>query len=118
MKYIRLTQDKLAIVDDTDFDALTKRGWYFHNGYAVRHALKHHKMTLMHRVILGASKGTEVDHINGDGLDNRRANLRLCSPHNNKKNRRINRNNTTGFKGVTFHKKAKKYQSVIEALGV
>lgn len=54
----------------------------------------------LHRVILGAPKGVEVDHINGDGLDCRRENLRLATHLQNGKNRRPSVNNTSGFKGV------------------
>lgn len=54
----------------------------------------------MHRLVLGATPGRFVDHINRDGLDNRRANLRLCTHAENMRNRRTPKSNTTGFKGV------------------
>lgn len=58
------------------------------------------KILLLHREIMKAPPGLCVDHINGDPLDNRRANLRLCTHAQNMKNRRLHRNNTSGFKGV------------------
>jgi hypothetical protein len=67
------------------------------------------KTILMHREILEASEGIEVDHINGNGLDNRRENLRLVTLQQNRQNRSRGRNNQTGYKGVTFDKKSGKW---------
>lgn len=60
------------------------------------------KTTLkMHRLIMNPIESQEVDHINGNGLDNRRKNLRICSHSQNGKNHRINKNNKSGYKGVS-----------------
>lgn len=68
----------------------------------------------MHRLILGVTDpSVVVDHINGNGLDNRRANLRLCNSFLNAQNRKKNKNNTSGFIGVTFRKRAQKYEARI-----
>jgi hypothetical protein len=56
---------------------------------------------LLHRLITSAPKGLLVDHVNRDGLDNRRANLRLCNESQNKANRPAPRSNTSGYKGVS-----------------
>ena len=56
----------------------------------------------LHRVITGCEEGLVVDHKNGNGLDNRRDNLRICTQAENLRNRKINENNTSGFKGVFF----------------
>src|SRR5690242_17796567 len=58
----------------------------------------------MHRVIMNASADIHVDRINGDGLDNRRENLRLCTRDENMMNRRKNSNNSSGYKGVDRNK--------------
>jgi hypothetical protein len=69
----------------------------------------------LHRFILGLIKydGIICDHINGDTLDNRKSNLRKCNKEGNARNVRISKRNTTGYKGVVFHKRDKKYQANI-----
>ena len=61
----------------------------------------------MHRFIMDAPKGMQVDHINGNGLDNRKCNLRICTKSDNAKNRRLNKNSKSGFKGVSPRKSKK-----------
>jgi hypothetical protein len=67
----------------------------------------------LHRLITSAPAGLEVDHIDGDGLNNRRANLRLATKAQNMKNRRPNRKSASGVKGVTWHKQNGKWQAQI-----
>jgi len=69
----------------------------------------------LHRVILEAPKGADVDHRNRNKLDNRRCNLRLCTPSENLMNRPKTRANTSGFKGVSFCKKSGKFKAEITA---
>ena len=76
MKKIKLTQGKYAIVDDEDFAYLNQWRWYYHNNYAV-HTNKNKSRIYMHRFILNTPKKMFSDHINGNGLDNRRSNLRI-----------------------------------------
>lgn len=102
MKFIELTQGKKAIVDDEDFNQFNKYNWYFNSGYAVRKASKSSKFRL-HREIMQAPKGLEVDHINGDGLDNRKVNLRVCTHQENLRNKKMSKKNKSGFKGVTWN---------------
>lgn len=106
-KSIPLTQGKFALVDDEDFEYLNQWDWFFHSGYAKRTGLR------MHNVIMCPQNGLEVDHINGDKLDNRRANLRVCTHSENMKNRKNNKDNTSGYKGVVFHSPSGKWQAQI-----
>ncbi len=104
MKYITLTQGKRTMVDDEDYEVLSKNKWYAakrgYGFYAQKFFNK--KLVQMHRMIMDAPKGMEVDHINGNTLDNRKINLRVVSRSQNEWNRKKQRNNTTGYKGVTL----------------
>lgn len=110
MKKIELTQGKYAIVDDADFDYLSQWPWYFNKGYAVR---GNPDRILMHRVISGAMNGEDTDHINRDKLDNRRSNLRCVTRAQNAVNRPKQSNNTSGYKGVSWHKYHKKWVAFV-----
>lgn len=115
MKQIVLRDGSEVIVDDEDFEKVSKHRWYLMkstnktSSYAVRKSGR--KNVLMHREILHAPKLTICDHINGNGLDNRKANLRLCTREQNARNRRLNSNSKTGLKGV--YKNGKKYRAQI-----
>jgi hypothetical protein len=110
MAVIELTKGFVAIVDDEDYGELNAHKWYYQHGYAARRKRNHEEgkaQFRLHRVVMNAPEGMTVDHINGNRLDNRKENLRLCTPIEN------NRNKTTwnkhGFKGVynTGHGKSK-----------
>lgn len=109
MKEIPLTQGLVALVDDDDYEWLMRRRWHANRNrptakfYA--QSVINKKNTIMHRLILGARKGEQVDHINGDGLDNRRTNLRICNGSQNQHNRKLQINNKSGYKGVYFNKR-------------
>ena len=105
MKLIPLTRGKFSKVDDEDYDLLMHWHWTCSvAGYAVRGIKKNKKCIaiLMHRQLINAPKGISTDHINGDCLDNQKSNLRLCTHAENIRNSKRHRNNTTGFKGVSF----------------
>lgn len=72
---------------------------------------------LLHRVIMGDPGGKDIDHINRNPLDNRRDNLRICSHQQNTFNRTKYSNNTSGFKGVSFHKEKQKFRANINIDG-
>uniref|UniRef100_A0A6H1ZQL7 Putative homing endonuclease n=1 Tax=viral metagenome TaxID=1070528 RepID=A0A6H1ZQL7_9ZZZZ len=124
MKEIRLTQNKVALVDDEDFEYLNQFKWYAHKYpntyYAVRHIrLANGKQATipMHRVILNVPKGMETDHKNQNGWDNRRMNLRICTRQENMMNRNSYKNSSSRFKGVVWHKRNKKWQAQIRYNG-
>lgn len=109
MKKIFLTQGKFALVDDEDFNWLNQWKWHYHiDGYAVRNYARispRQGLFLMHRVIVNCPTDKQIDHIDGDGLNNQKFNLRICVQSQNKKNRRTPSNNTTGYKGVWIDKR-------------
>jgi hypothetical protein len=105
-KEIRLSNGMMTKVDPEDLVKLNQWGWNWHRGgnHARRSCRVNGKITTvnMHREIMNAPKGTFVDHINGDGLDNRKANLRICTPLGSARNRGLRKDSKTGFKGVCF----------------
>jgi hypothetical protein len=120
-KEIKLTQGKVAIVDDEDFEYLNQFKWYARksrsqNYYAGRYFYIKKGVRIyisMHTDIIKPNKNLMIDHVNNNGLDNRRINLRLCINSENMRNRNIYKNNSSGYKGVSFNKKSKKYYSYI-----
>jgi hypothetical protein len=119
MKEIELTQGKVAIVDDDDYEWLNQWKWHFHNGYAVRTECEKRKFKTisMHAQILGWSFGVDVDHLDLNKLNNTRSNLRKCTHSQNQHNRSKYANNISGYKGVFWHKHEKKWQAAIKANG-
>jgi hypothetical protein len=100
MKTIELAKQKgIALVDDEDFEKLSKIHWRLStDGYATT------RLSVgMHRMVIGAKPGQQVDHINMNKLDNRKENLRLCTHSQNKMNMNAQSNSTTGYKGVDIN---------------
>ena len=110
-KEIPLTQGYVAIVDDEDFEYINQWKWWYNNShYACRNITigkKKQAVILMHRLILDAPKGLQVDHIDGNGLNNQRSNLRLATNQENQMNRRPH-GKTSKYKGVCFYRFHKK----------
>jgi len=119
VKTIQLTRGKVATVDDIDFERLSAFSWQAHTHKGKWYARSNWRRdtvygsTLMHRLILDAPDSVEVDHINGDGLDNRRENLRLCSHAQNSRNRAKIPGRSSRFKGVSLHKPNGRWRSRI-----
>lgn len=118
MKEIPLTKGKVAIVSDEDYEELSKYNWHAKVGnktfYAMRSiktGVNKQKNIFMHRVIMQTPKDMVTDHIDGNGLNNQRENLRLCTHSENLRNRKKNTNNTSGYKGVCWNKVYKKWQA-------
>jgi len=125
MKRIKLTGNKFALVDDQDFELLNQWKWYAHKDgntyYAIRGVWKDNKVFrfFMHREILDLKykDGKITDHINRNGLDNRKTNLRIVTKAENCRNHTKFSTNTSGYTGVSWHKVIKKWQSQIRAGG-
>ena len=96
MKMIKLTQNKVALVDDEDFDYLNQWKWFAHKShntyYAVRNGTqinnKRESQIAMHSLIMCNSKGLQIDHRDHNGLNNQKSNLRICDFSQNNCNRK------------------------------
>ena len=110
MKEILLTQNRYAIVDDEDYERINEHKWYYKTPYAARRVKGIVNKVIMHRVIMGdIPEGLEVDHINGNKLDNRKCNLRICKRSDNSKNVSKRPGYSSRFKGVSWVKDRKRW---------
>jgi hypothetical protein len=105
MIHIPLTKGRRAVIDDEDYYRVSRFKWSYtqngSNGYAI-HASNAGRFYL-HRFLMNAGKGDLIDHINGDSLDNRRSNLRICDKSVNNRNRK----NVKGYSKHTSRYKTK-----------
>lgn len=117
MKEIELTQGQVSIVDDEDYERISKFVWCalkHHTGkyYAARTDVSNNRKTVrLHRFIMGIcdDKDKVIDHINHDPLDNRKVNLRVCTRQENAKNRTSEKGSTSKYLGVHKTKKEGKF---------
>ena len=120
---IPLTKGKVALLDDADADLVSSYKWHALPGRSTWYATTtikvegKYKGLYMHRLIMGQPLGLEVDHIDRDGLNNRRDNLRLATHMQNQVNCRVRVDNTSGYRGVHWSKRAKKWMAQTEHLG-
>jgi hypothetical protein len=119
-KEVPLTQGYIALVDDDDYEELSKYKWYFTaSGYAARDARNTKRTTgrcvYMHKQLIPSDE--KVDHINRNKLDNRKENLRPATNALNLQNREKQINNTSGYKGVSWSKVSEKWSSEITSQG-
>lgn len=106
-------KSKIMLCDIKDWEDLKSCYWTERHGYAV--ACKYHNQILFHRVVMRVADPTvQIDHINGNRLDNRKLNLRVCSNQENSMNRYKNSNNSSGYKGVYFDKDRGKWRGAIQ----
>ena len=104
------------LFDKDDLPIVESRTWTVDNHVYVR-GVEDGRTVWLHQLIMGANTGSVVDHINCDPSDCRKNNLRVASQHQNSMNHSLNRNSTTGFKGVCFDKKANNYMAHIHPNG-
>lgn len=126
---IELSRGFVAIVDSDMYDYLNQWKWYARQGrhtwYAARKTMKkmpdgtwrHDKLIHMHRVVNNTPQSMITDHINGNGLDNRRGNLRSTTVSGNNLNSKIRSDNKSGHKGIAWHKQRKKWRVYISDNG-
>lgn len=121
---IKLTQNKYAIVDPEDYNRLSKHKWYAAKGHNTFYAvcgkwskIQRKRVEIrMHRFIMNPPAHLYVDHINHNGLDNRKANLRLATHAQSVRNRKkFARLSTSKYKGISWDASAKKWSAYIQA---
>ncbi len=123
LAYISLTMGYVAVIDAADVPLVSGGNWCAevrpHGVYARRceGSGPRKRVIRLHRLLMAAPMGHPVDHINGDGLDNRRANLRLATVQQNNHNRRRTAMNTSGFKGVHLNRQLNKWRAMIKVSG-
>lgn len=120
MKEIKLTQNKTALVDNSDFEELNKFKWMAEKSGDKFYANRHYKKeegkkgkVRMHVFIMKTPKGMDTDHKDNNGLNNQRKNLRVCTHSENLLNSGKQKNNTSGFKGVYWCKREGKWLAQI-----
>jgi len=122
VKTIELTQGKVALVSDQDYEALKGYRWIArlsktHEKYyavrVIRSEGRQVKVRYMHREIMNAPRGTLVDHKDGHSLNNQRENLRYATPSQNNANARPRRNASSRYKGVSKYNRDGTWQAEI-----
>jgi hypothetical protein len=108
------------MVDDEDFEYLNQFYWQVDKYKTVRGSNlgKNSSRILLHRLLLNAPDNLEVDHIDGNRLNNQKSNLRLANSSQNKCNRGARKDNTSGYKGVSWHKQRNKWTARIKSLTI
>lgn len=111
-----LTRGLIAEIDAADFPLITEGSWYAHpkkhTFYPCRN-FNRKSVLPMHRAIMQPPEGFIVDHIDGNGLNNRRGNLRVCTLAENNRNKRGNKNASSQYIGVSWMKAERKWRAAI-----
>jgi hypothetical protein len=119
-KFIHLTQGLQTVIDDEDYEKVRQFRWYA--ARASKNTFRAisdgpGKSTLLHRFILDAPRNMEVDHIDGNSLNNMRNNLRLCTHQQNLSGQHTQSYKSSMYKGVTWRKDRNKWQASIKYNG-
>lgn len=123
MKTINLTKGYVALVDDDDFERLSQYKWMAHekktNTYARRNKSVNGKVKtiIMHRFIMGAPDDMQIDHIDGNGLNNQKSNLRICTIDENLRNKGKIEGTLYKYKGLSWCKTKNRYKASINFNG-
>jgi len=124
VKTIQLTQNKVTVVDDKDYERLSRFNWHaircvrntrtiWYAGRMARRKDRTRELIYMHRDIAAVCGIPQVDHLDGDGLNNRRKNLRPATHNQNSQNRLKKPGCSSKLKGVHFHKASGKWMAQI-----
>jgi hypothetical protein len=120
MKELQLTQGYVALVDDEDYERVNQYKWHTSINRKVVYAKRtvYNKQTgcraqMLHRFILSISDSTPIDHIDHNGLNHQRENLRVVTCRQNSQNQKLSVDNTSGFKGVTWYRPGNYWRSFI-----
>ena len=120
-KEIRLKSGEIALVDSEDYEMVLNYPWRFYDRYptysmsSYRDGKRVRKTVHMHNLIMDKKDGYFIDHINGNGLDNRKQNLRYVTSIQNSQNYRMDKSAgyTSKYKGVSYNKADKKWRARI-----
>ena len=115
MKEIPVSEGFVAKVDDEDFPLLSRHKWNIKKGLRTQYAITsiQNRPIYMHRLIVIPTGILMVDHIDHNGLNNQKANLRICSRSQNSCNQVMSRSNKSGYRGVFWHEQYKRWRAVI-----
>lgn len=117
--FVFLREGFEATIDLTDLPEIEGRAWRLlttPTGHAYAYTrVPGNPMLLMHRMLMGTPKGLQVDHVDGDGLNNRRGNMRNATPAQNQANKAAQRNTTLGLKGV--RRRRGRYKAEVNSAG-
>lgn len=120
MKEISLTKGMTALIDDEDFDKVKEFKWYAHESrpgkFYARSDFPGRKRVFLHRFIMNIDDPKiQVDHIDGNKMNNTRSNLRLATNQENNRNQhKLKSNNTSNYRGVSFNKQSNKFEAYIK----
>lgn len=115
--------EKSILIDDEDYDKIKNYNWFpYYDSHVDNYYIRanaprnkgNSKTIFLHRFILNNPDNTMVDHINGDTLDNRKCNLRICTKSQNMMNRKKHKKCSSIFKGVCWNKQNKKFKAQIQ----
>lgn len=120
--WIPLTQGRVAVIDFDDFEKVRGMKWYAHKErrrfYACREDCATGKRVYLHRLLIAGSPGLQVNHINGDGLDNRQENLQVCTLQQNSFAHQHKRKNTSSkYRGVSWDNQNERWRANIKLNG-
>ena len=111
MKEIKLTNGAIALVDDEDFEKVSRYNWRYATGYA---RTTTRSRIMMHILIMGKQTGKQIDHIDRNRLNNQKSNLRFCTFDENQRNKSKIKNCTSIYKGVCWKKNRNKWEAKIK----